>query len=61
RIDADGPKQLVAVVVDPDLALWFDRDRMNNFTSIAGKGGGAPVARERSVAWLEMLLREVGP
>jgi hypothetical protein len=61
RIDADGPKQLVAVVVDPDLALWFDRDRMNNFSSIAGKGGGAPIARERAVAWLETLLREVGP
>jgi hypothetical protein len=61
RIDADGPKQLVSVVVDPDLSLWFDRDRMNNFASIAGKGGGAPVTRERSIAWLEVLLRGVGP
>jgi hypothetical protein len=61
RIDADGPKQLVSVVVDPDLALWVDRDRLDNFASITGKGGGAPVTRERSVAWIETLLREVGP
>jgi hypothetical protein len=61
RIDADGPSALVAVIVDPDFKLLVDRDRLDNFASSSAGRGGAPVARERSVAWLEVLLRGVGP
>jgi len=61
RIDADGPSELTGVVIDPDLKISLDRSRLNNFASISGKGGGAPVARERALAWLGILVREVGP
>lgn len=61
RIDADGPSQLVAVIVDPDFKLLVDRNRLDNFTSSAAARGGAPVTRERGLAWLEVLLRGVGP
>lgn len=61
RIDADGPSQLVAVVVDPDFKLLVDRSRMDNFASLPAGRGGAPITRERSLSWLELLLRGVGP
>jgi hypothetical protein len=61
RIDADGPSQLVAVVVDPEFKLLVDRDRLDNFASLPAARGGAPIARERALSWLELLLREVGP
>lgn len=61
RIDADGPQQLVGAIVDPDKKILVDRDRLNNFGTIAGRRGSAPITRERALAWLEILLREVGP
>lgn len=59
RIDADGPSELVSVIVDPDFKLLIDRNRLNNFTS--SKRGGAPIARERAQAWIAILSRMVGP
>ena len=59
RIDADGPSELVAVVVDPDFKLLIDRTRLNNYAS--SKRGGAPIARERTQAWIAILARAVGP
>ena len=61
RIDADGVSELVAVVVDPDFKLPIDRTRTDNFRSSASGSGGAPVTRERSIAWLGDLVRSLGP
>lgn len=61
RIDADGPSELVSVVVDPDLKIPMDRTRNDNFRSNAAGAGGAPVTRERMTAWIEILARSVGP
>lgn len=61
RIDADGASELVAVIVDPDFKLMFDRNRLNNFASSRAARGGAPVSRERALAWLGILARAVGP
>ena len=61
RIDADGPVELVAVVIDPELKIPLDRTRTNNFKSTAAGRGGAPVTRERALAWIETLARQVGP
>lgn len=61
RIDADGPTQLVAVVVDPDFRLLVDRNRLDNFASTVAGRGGAPITRERTLSFLELLLRGVGP
>ncbi|MBI2391947.1 MAG: M1 family metallopeptidase [Deltaproteobacteria bacterium] len=61
RLDADGPTQLVAVIVDPDHKLLVDRDRLDNFASLSNGRGGAPIARERSLAWIGVLTRLVGP
>src|SRR5262249_24995149 len=60
-IDADGPKRLVSLIVDPDLKNVVRKDRLDNFATIPVKKGGAPVTRERAIAWIETLLREVGP
>lgn len=61
RVDADGPSALVAAIVDPDLALVIDRDRLDNFASTLAGRGGAPVTRERALAWLTVLVQGVGP
>ena len=61
RIDADGPSALVAVLVDPDFRIVMDRSRLDNWATTAGHGGGAPVTRERAVAWLELFARSLGP
>jgi hypothetical protein len=61
RIDADGPSALVSVVVDPAFRIVMDRSRLDNWATTAGNGGGAPVTRERAVAWLELLARSFGP
>jgi hypothetical protein len=61
RLDADGPTALTAVVVDPDFKLLVDRNRLNNFAATREGRGGAPVSRERALAWIEMLARGVGP
>ena len=61
RIDADGPSELVGVIVDPDGKLLVDRNRLNNFASSRAGRGGAPIARERSQAWMAVLARMVGP
>lgn len=59
RLDADGPKELVSAIVDPDLAILLDRDRTNNFLS-SRKVGAASVTRERATAWIGVLMRGVG-
>ncbi len=59
RVDADGPSELVAAVVDPDLAIPLDRDRTNNFRATRRVGSTAQT-RERAIAWLGMLARGVG-
>lgn len=61
RIDADGPTELVSVTVDPDGKLLVDRNRLDNFASTSKGRGGAPVARERALAWIGTLARWVGP
>jgi len=61
RLDADGPTALTGVIVDPDSKLLVDRNRLNNFASTKGGGGGAAVSRERALAWIELLARWVGP
>jgi len=61
RIDADGPSALTGVIVDPDFKLLVDRNRLNNFASTKAGRGGAPVSRERALAWIEILARGVGP
>jgi len=61
RIDADGPSALTGVVVDPDFKLLVDRNRLNNFAATREGRGGAPVSRERALAWIEILARGVGP
>jgi hypothetical protein len=61
RIDADGPSELVAVVVDPDGKLLIDADRSNDFVTARAARGGVPVTREWGRWWHSLLLREVGP
>ncbi|GAC1351667.1 MAG: M1 family metallopeptidase [Polyangiales bacterium] len=61
RIDADGPSQLIGVVIDPELKIPLDRLRLNNFAVPYDRRTGAPVARERAFAWIGALTREVGP
>ncbi|MBL8717036.1 MAG: hypothetical protein JNL79_13625 [Myxococcales bacterium] len=61
RIDADGPTELVGAVIDPDYKIPLDKNRLNNWYSAPGKGGGAAVSRERAIAWLGVLVRGLGP
>lgn len=61
RLDVDGPQPLVAVIVDPDLRVPMDRTRLDNFATREGHSGGAPVTRERALAWLGVLARSFGP
>lgn len=61
RLDYDGPSSLIAVVVDPDFKISMDRDRSNNFNSISGYEGKAPIAQESSLAWFQYFARGVGP
>lgn len=61
RLDADGPVELVGAVIDPDHKLPLDRNRLNNWATTPRHAGGAPVTRERAVAWLGVLVRGLGP
>jgi hypothetical protein len=61
RVDADGPSPLVAAIVDPDWKLPIDRNRLDDFASTPAGRGGAPVTRERAVAWIQTLVRGLGP
>ncbi len=59
RLDTDGPTELVAAIVDPDLAIPLDRDRTNNFLATRRVGTTA-VTRERATAWIGLLARGAG-
>jgi hypothetical protein len=59
RVDADGPKELVSAVIDPDLAIPLDRDRTNNFLSTR-RVGPASITRERATAWIGLAMRGAG-
>ncbi len=58
-IDVEGPSQLTAAVIDPDLAILLDDDLTSNST----RRGGGTVSRlvERGVYAAELLLGGLGP
>lgn len=59
-LERDHEVPLARVVVDPERAVLWDRDLLDNSRSFVG-GGGSVRSSERAWYWAELLLHLLGP